>query len=70
MQMKLPHREFQWMSAEELENLDVPSFDDNGDYGAVLEVNIMAALFYTISRIKSSLENYVFYSANKLFPIG
>lgn len=40
MQMKLPHREFQWMSTKQLDELDVLSFDDAGDYSAVLEVNM------------------------------
>ena len=41
MQKKLPHREFQWMSRSELDELDVSNFDDTGDYGLVLEVMIV-----------------------------
>ena len=38
MMMKLPHSQFRWMSAEELENFDIDGFNVDGDYGVVLQV--------------------------------
>lgn len=38
MGKKLPHREFHWINQSELEKIDILNYDENSDFGTVLEV--------------------------------
>ena len=39
MQMKLPHKDFKWLTEQEISSLDVTKIDVNGDTGMILEVS-------------------------------
>ena len=39
MQMKLPHKSFEWLTEHEIASLDVTEIDTNGDIGLILEVS-------------------------------
>ena len=39
MQMKLPHKNFEWLTEHEIASLDVTEIDTNGDIGLILEVS-------------------------------
>ena len=40
LSQKLPHSEFRWITDEEIENLDLMSFNFDGDEGLILEVDL------------------------------
>ena len=40
MSQKLPEKEFDWMTEQQLENFDVNSIPDDADTGYILEVNL------------------------------
>ena len=47
MMKKLPHKEFQWIDADEIASMteeDIVNYDSNGDYGMVLEVSCDSTL--------------------------
>ena len=46
MQMKLPHKDFEWLTEREIVSLDVTEIDANGDVGLILEVSNKLNLLY------------------------
>ena len=41
MSKKLPQKDFRWMNREQLDSLNILDYDDNGDDGLVLEVDLL-----------------------------
>ena len=39
MQMKLPHKDFKWLTEQEIASLNITKIDVNGDTGMILEVS-------------------------------
>ena len=45
MLMKLPHKDFKWLTEQEITSLDVTEIDADGDVGLILEVSNKLNLF-------------------------
>ena len=45
MLMKLPHKDFKWLTEQEITSLDVTEIDADGDVGLILKVSNKLNLF-------------------------